>query len=51
MLPIIRLSRVLTSFRMLYPGPMFKILNVWVIDEHGGNDEGLEDDIDIVAQD
>lgn len=36
---------------MLYLGPIFKILNVRVIDEHGGNIKGLEDDVDFVAQD
>ena len=41
MLLIIHLSRVLTSFRMLYPGTNFKILIVRVIDGHGGVPKGL----------
>ena len=36
---------------MLYLEPIFKILNVRVVDEHGGHIEGLEDDVDFVAQD
>ena len=51
MLLLSHLSELLTSYRMLSLGPIFRIPNVRVIDEHGGNIEGLEDDVDFVAHD